>query len=75
LAARQAQFAGSLAIKFLRLWQAKPAVRSATVLANGHGHDVSQLHRRFSIGARTSMTSMFPWPQAGQSISDVPVRV
>ena len=42
---------------------------------DGHnGHDVSQTHRCVPARARTSMTSIFPRLQAGQSVSDVPVR-
>lgn len=37
-------------------------------------HEVSQIHWGFSGRARTSMTSMCPWPQAGQLVSDMPVR-
>src|SRR3954447_23379368 len=37
-------------------------------------HDVSQTHLGSLVRAKTSMTSMCPLPQAGQRVSDVPVR-
>jgi hypothetical protein len=41
---------------------------------DGGAHEVSHTHRRLPACARTSMTTMVPWRQAGQSVSDVPVR-
>jgi hypothetical protein len=51
---------------------AEPADRSG--LGCRGRHEVSQIQRDLAGRARTSMTSMWPRPQAGQLVSDAPVR-
>ena len=43
-------------------------------LGNCGAHEVSHIQRRLPACTRTSMTTMVPWRQTGQSVNDVPVR-